>query len=340
MKYLNESWTIQELCDNQKKIDPSPQFQRTLVWTEEKKKSLIDSILRGYDLPKFYLEGKASKNGYEFKVIDGKQRINAIWEFVDNKFSLSKKCEINGIDLSSLLYRELPADVKENLDNAILTISNIYESDEESLIELFQRLQGGVSLTPTELRHATKSNIGKEVRKLTGHDFFLKQNQAYISNRRFMHQEYLDHAIALCCYDNSKPDLKAKALMEFYIDYSESIDDDTRKIIKKAKNILDFMKKVNSNAKGIFKNKWSFVDAFYLFYKNFAELKELNPNEIAKRLKNLESERKKNMKKPEVLLNSNPDVYKYILAFKLDGATRNNLNIRNQVLQKLIVQNN
>lgn len=337
MKYLIEPWTVLEMHQNKGTIDPSPQFQRTLVWTPEKKRSLIDSIIRGYDLPKFYLQGSKNKNGFEFKVTDGKQRINAIWEFIDNKFSLPKKCIIAGVDLSNKHYKELSDEIKVKFNESILTVTIILESDEEELNELFQRLQGGVSLIPTELRHATKSSIGKEIRKLIGHDFFLKENQSYISNRRFMHQDYLDHAIALCYYNNSKPDLKAKTLMEFYIELSENIDA-ANEIINKVKSILDFMKKVNSSAKGIFRNKWSFVDAFYLFYQNFADLKELKPKEIAKRLFNLESERKKNMKKPEVLFDSNPDIYKYIVAFKLEGATKNSLKQRNEILTNILLK--
>ena len=340
MNYRIESWTVLEMHQKKKEIDPSPQFQRALVWSLEKKQSLIDSIIRGYDLPKFYFQGIKNKNGFEFKITDGKQRINAIWEYIENLFSLPKETVINGIDLSKKHYAELPNDIKEKLNELVLTVTVFLEYNEEDLNELFQRLQGGVSLTPTELRHATKSIIGKEIRKLTEHDFFLKQNQSYISNRRFMHQEYLDHAFALCFYDNSKPDLKAKTLMELYVELSENIDEETHKKLKKAKHILDFMKKVNSSAKGIFKNKWSFVDAFYLFYQNFAKLKELKPNDIAQKLNILESERKKNIKKPEVLLDSKPDFYDYIVAYKLEGATRNSLNTRNQVLQKWIVESN
>lgn len=338
MKYLNESWTIQELCDNQGKIDPSPQFQRTLVWTAEKKMSLIDSILRGYDLPKFYLQGKDGNDGFEFKVIDGKQRINAIWEFVENKFSLSKKCIINGDDLSNVFYRDLPEDIKEKFDEAVLTITNIYEFTEESLIELFQRLQGGVSLIPTELRHAMKSKVGEDIRKLTKHPFFLKENRSYISNKRFKHQDYLDHAITLCYYKNNKSDLKAKTLMEFYIELSEN-SDSAKVIIGQSRKILDLMLKINLEAKGIFKNKWSFVDAFYLLYNNYSNLSEKQPSVLAERFRQLEEIRKNNIKNPEEILASNPEAYKYIVAFKTDGALKNSIKTRNEVLQSLVMEN-
>ena len=66
-------------------IDLTPEFQRNLVWEPLKKWRLIESILLRIPLPMFYfsedLEGR-------FTIIDGLQRISAIKEFMENKFSL------------------------------------------------------------------------------------------------------------------------------------------------------------------------------------------------------------------------------------------------------------
>ncbi|WP_394708360.1 DUF262 domain-containing protein [uncultured Desulfuromusa sp.] len=68
-----------------------PPYQRMGgVWTKEKKQLLIDSILNDYDIPKIYFHlydrEKASESGYEHAVIDGRQRLETIWEFVDGNF--------------------------------------------------------------------------------------------------------------------------------------------------------------------------------------------------------------------------------------------------------------
>lgn len=73
-------WNIYQTIEREEKIDPQPQYQRTPVWSDEKKQLLIDSILRNYDLPKFYL--RVSNNpSYDHEVVDGQQRLRAIWEF-------------------------------------------------------------------------------------------------------------------------------------------------------------------------------------------------------------------------------------------------------------------
>src|SRR6266487_1264767 len=98
------------------KVFMNPVYQREAnIWSIEKKQLLIDSIINHFDIPKLYfheylepklIEGKKRK----YAVIDGKQRLLAIWEFIDNAFSLSDKFEYlpdPKVNLSGLTYREL-----------------------------------------------------------------------------------------------------------------------------------------------------------------------------------------------------------------------------------------
>lgn len=68
------------------------QYQRKLVWAISEKERLIDSILRDYPLPLFLLAEKASEapdaaeDDTVFEVIDGMQRLNAIFTFIENGF--------------------------------------------------------------------------------------------------------------------------------------------------------------------------------------------------------------------------------------------------------------
>ena len=64
-----------------------PEWQRGEVWDIPKKQQLIDSILRGWRLPKFYFV-KNSEDEYE--VVDGQQRLASIYEFFANELSLSQ----------------------------------------------------------------------------------------------------------------------------------------------------------------------------------------------------------------------------------------------------------
>src|SRR4051794_31447606 len=76
------------------RILTDPNYQRVSdIWSREKRQLLIDSILNGFDLPKLYfhefkpmreIEGRR----FRYAIIDGKQRLEAIWAFMDGKFPL------------------------------------------------------------------------------------------------------------------------------------------------------------------------------------------------------------------------------------------------------------
>lgn len=71
------------------------QYQRKLVWTVAEKQKLIDSLLKDYPLPLFLLaekpdEGVGKPATYE--VIDGMQRLNAIFSYIEHGFLLESQC--------------------------------------------------------------------------------------------------------------------------------------------------------------------------------------------------------------------------------------------------------
>jgi len=61
-------------------------YQRKLVWTLEEKIRLIDSILKNYPIPLILLV-QTERGDYE--IIDGMQRLNAIFSFLENGFPIS-----------------------------------------------------------------------------------------------------------------------------------------------------------------------------------------------------------------------------------------------------------
>lgn len=50
-----EIWTIGDLLESRNSIELTPAYQRGPAWTKEKQALLLDSVFRGYDLPKLYL---------------------------------------------------------------------------------------------------------------------------------------------------------------------------------------------------------------------------------------------------------------------------------------------
>jgi hypothetical protein len=71
------------------------QYQRKLVWTVAEKQKLIDSILKDYPLPLFLLAEKSATEAGKpprLEVIDGMQRLNAIFSYIEHSFLVDDKC--------------------------------------------------------------------------------------------------------------------------------------------------------------------------------------------------------------------------------------------------------
>jgi len=67
-------------------------YQRKLVWTLEEKQALIDSILKGYPIPLILLAQRATEIGAgNYEIIDGIQRLNAIFTFIEQGFAVDGK---------------------------------------------------------------------------------------------------------------------------------------------------------------------------------------------------------------------------------------------------------
>ncbi|WP_353158626.1 DUF262 domain-containing protein [Myroides odoratus] len=343
MKIRIANWKVKTLNTKFEKINPAPQYQRTSVWSLSKKRLLIDSMLRGYDLPKFYLRATPNDPVYDYEITDGQQRIRSIWEFMNDsptKYTLDKAI-IKGVNTSNLEYSKL-GDLKEDFDNYELNIAIIEETTSEEIRSLFARLQMGSQLNQVELRHALASNIGNAIFSVVEtHKFF--QN-CKITNSRFKHQDYLDHVITIAYYDGLS-DVKARNIEKMYKDLANSTGDVFSVYIQKANKTLDFMDRINSVQKGIFKNKWTFVDTFTLIYKFYERINSINEQKFVEEFKKFEQRRLTNNRNPELLINKSKsstydkDLYDYILAFKLAGNIQKNIKIRQEVFEKKFIGN-
>ena len=69
-------------------LDLNPDFQRYYVWTEKQKTEYIEWVLRGGKSGRdLYFNHPGWMNNFkgDFVVVDGKQRLSAVFDFLDNK---------------------------------------------------------------------------------------------------------------------------------------------------------------------------------------------------------------------------------------------------------------
>src|SRR5438093_419111 len=70
----------------------APEFQRNSIWPRAAKAYLIDTILNDRPIPLLFFQrissAQTGRSGYA--VIDGQQRLRAIFEFLEDRFRLSQ----------------------------------------------------------------------------------------------------------------------------------------------------------------------------------------------------------------------------------------------------------
>lgn len=155
-----------------------PDWQRQEVWPKGKKQELIDSILKGWKLPKFYFL-RTSTEPEEFEVVDGQQRLTAIFEFFDNELGIPTKKSRN------THYQELPSTLSDAFDDFEIEYDEISDASDADIKLFFQRLQQGLPLTSSEKLNAVHSTLRNYCLELAKHNFFSKR--VNFTNKRYAH---------------------------------------------------------------------------------------------------------------------------------------------------------
>lgn len=79
-----------------------PDYQRDAEqWNSRKKSIFIESLLNNLTIPAFFLCEDEKRN---YEVVDGQQRLNTIWQFADDNFTISNDSNIEYIAPQSALY--------------------------------------------------------------------------------------------------------------------------------------------------------------------------------------------------------------------------------------------
>lgn len=203
MSYINISplpvSTILSIYADRDLIDLNPAYQRQGdVWDLEKRQLLVDSIVNGYDIPKLYFQrynyGKVINNKkHLYAVIDGKQRLETIWKFIGNEFSLADDTvylQDSSIDLRGLSYSQI-ADryprIRMKFDGFPLPIQLVDTDDEWLIDDMFSRLNEAVPLNAPEKRNSLGGPIPVLIRDISKHKFLT--SILPFDNKRYRHYD-------------------------------------------------------------------------------------------------------------------------------------------------------
>ena len=242
-KIFQEIQPILWVFENKKNIDFSPSYQRMgRIWNKEQKQLLMDSIINGFDIPKLYFQFmpkfENSSQIYNYAVIDGKQRLEAIFDFFENKFTLSKEFRfLNGEDenlygdISGLSFSEIQKKSSSLISRILdyqLTIV-FMETDDPNLInETFVRLNSGISVNTAEKRNASGGILAQKMKSLyMNHEFF--KDTIRMTNARYAH---FDLALKFLMLEMKEKDLGKKSVDKF-VQIQKEFDENCEEALSK-----------------------------------------------------------------------------------------------------------
>jgi hypothetical protein len=146
---------------DRKSIKLDPEYQRRHRWSQETSSRLIESLILNIPIPVVFLsqdvdvDDEVGESTARYTVIDGQQRLTAIYDFIKNKLALAGLETLE--ELNGSYYKDLPPFLVRRLEERTIKCLRIDSTvDAQVKFDIFERLNtGSVKLESQELRNAT-----------------------------------------------------------------------------------------------------------------------------------------------------------------------------------------
>ncbi|WP_370766445.1 DUF262 domain-containing protein [Intestinibacter bartlettii] len=228
------------------------EFQREAVWKRKQQSELIESVLIGLPIPTMYFCEDRYAN---LIVVDGRQRLTAFFEFLDDKFVLSELKILK--KLSGKKFSQLEPVYQSKIEDYQLIIQIIKPTTPDSIkFNIFDRVnRGGTPLNNQEMRNALYQGRSTDLlKKLSRNKKFKMATDNGIKENRMKDKYLILRAIA------------------FYLWMNNMIVDRRGNLIKYNGDIDDFLGKtmeyLNFADLNILKNiEYNFILSMDIIYK-------------------------------------------------------------------------
>lgn len=233
------------------KYNFEPEYQRKSIWSDEKKSFLINSIVKNFPIPPIFLHQKIDDTSgiTKYDVIDGKQRLSAILDFLQNEISISDE-EEDESSLSGLYFKDLDvpkyAEYKKRIWRYTLSIEYIDTGEEAVIDSIFDRLnRNGEPLTGQELRNANyyRSALLKSVEETAQNAFWINR-LSVVDKARMEDLEFISELYFLIAEETELTGNKVQT-DQMYVKYSPKTEDEILVIVDRFLVITTFLSELN-----------------------------------------------------------------------------------------------
>ncbi len=239
VKTITIEYDLETLVKKIKKnvIMLNPEYQRNHRWDDKTSSRLIESLILNIPVPVIYIsqdvdvDSEVDDGVPRYSVIDGQQRLTAIYNYISNKFRLVGLETLE--ELNGSLYQELPPFLTRRLEERTIKCLRIDSTiDSQVKYDIFERLNSGsVVLTAQELRNATyRGRFNKLLKRLAANKEFKEltglRNPKNVKVKQMFDRELVLRFFALTYKDGFK-DYKGgfkkflDGKMELFSDLSE-----------------------------------------------------------------------------------------------------------------------
>lgn len=179
------SWNLKQLAGmvNTGKANMEHIVQRGLTWDRNRKSNLIHSLIMGYPVPPVFAKRDGNGRHNVYYIMDGKQRLTTIKEFLFDEFALSgidpvvyvddMSNETLECDISGKKFSELPEVLQNHLYTVAISVTYFDNLTKEEEREMFKRLNAGKSLSAKSRALASCKDI-EEILEIGSHDLFME----------------------------------------------------------------------------------------------------------------------------------------------------------------------
>jgi hypothetical protein len=224
--------------DSQKQLELNPSFQRRPVWSDKAKSYLMDTIIRGKPIPKFFIRQKlnVTTKTSTREVVDGQQRMRTILSFVKDGFAINKQ---QNIEYGGMHFSQLPEETQAQILSYEVAVDLLINLPDAEVLDIFSRLNSyAIILNEQEKINANHfsafkilaDNLGKKY-----NEYWTKQG--VLSPRQVLRMQEVslvaDLLIAMREGIKSKKQLK-----KYYGTYEKSFDDDVVEIERRFDKVI------------------------------------------------------------------------------------------------------
>jgi hypothetical protein len=141
LKFQAQIYRINDIIGwyDRRELTLTPDFQRRRVWSPRGRSYLIDSIIKGIPLPQFFLREKVlvREKRTVREVVDGQQRISAIIDYINGKFSV---LPVHNKEFARAKYDELPEEIQAAFLSYPLSVNILQGTEDADVLEIFSRI--------------------------------------------------------------------------------------------------------------------------------------------------------------------------------------------------------